>query len=353
MPVAFDPPPPAPGLPCPAAELDVFLSTPDERVLSLVATLRGPVLVLGAGGKIGLHLCLMLQRALDRVGNRQAHVLAVSRFTSLRDRAVFADHHIRTHACDLTDAGAVAALPDAAVVFFLAGIKFGTASAPELLRRFNVDMPRLVALRFRTARIVAFSSGCVYPFVSPRSGGADERVAPAPPGLYAESCLQREEAFGEVAASHGARVALLRLNYSIEFRYGTLVDIAETIRRREPVDLDMGHLNVIWQSDAVTHSIQALEVAATPAQPINITGPEILHVRDLALGIARRLDLPVAFQGTESTTAWLNDAAWSHRLFGPPRVQVEQMLDWVCAWLAQDGATWGKPTGFQRRDGRF
>lgn len=334
-------------------DMDLFLSAPDERVLSFAANLRGTVLVLGAGGKIGLHLCLMLQRALAQVGNGKAQVLAISRFTSLRDRAVFETHRIATHACDLTDAAAVAALPNAEVVYFLAGIKFGTSSAPDLLRRFNVDMPRLVALRFRNARIVAFSSGCVYPFVSPATGGADESVPAAPQGAYAESCLQREQAFEEVARTHGARVALLRLNYSVEFRYGTLVDIAQAIKGGRPINLDMGHLNVIWQSDAVAHSIRALEVAAAPAQPINITGSEILSVRELATQIGQQLDMPVEFAGKEAETAWLNDASWSHRLFGPPRVSVGQALNWVCAWFARDGATWGKPTGFERRDGRF
>ena len=341
-----------PGLPCAPAAVDDFLGEPTPRVLEVVARAPGPFLVLGAGGKIGLHLCVMLRRALEQAG-RLDRVLAVSRFATLRDRAAFERRGIETLPCDLGDQASLERLPDAPTVFFLAGVKFGTASSPELLRATNVDLPRRVAEKFARARIVAFSSGCVYPFVTVASGGAREDTPPAPVGDYAASCVAREQAFTAVAAARGTAVALLRLNYSTEFRYGLLVDIAQTVLARRPVDVTTGYVNVIWQSDAVAHSIQALETAGSPAVPINVTGRETLSVRELAQRFGALFQVPVQIVGTEAETAWLNNASHSHRLFGPPRVTLDQMIPWVAQWLQSGGKTWGKPTGFERRDGRF
>lgn len=341
-----------PGLPCPPAEVDDFISQPTPRVLEVVGRTPGPFLVLGAGGKIGLHLSVMLRRALDALGRRD-RVIAVSRFSTLRDRAAFEQRGIETLACDLGDAAALATLPEAPTVFFLAGVKFGTATAPGLLHAVNVEIPHRVARKYAHSRIVAYSSGCVYPFVTPASGGAREDTPSSPVGEYAASCVAREQAFTEVAAAHGTAVALIRLNYSIEFRYGLLVDIAQQVLAGRPVDVTTGQVNVIWQTDAVAHSIQALEIAGSPAVPINVTGAEILSVRDLATRFGAALGRPAQVTGTEAGTAWLNNAAHSHRLFGPPLTSVDQMILWISEWLLRNGETWGKPTGFERRDGRF
>jgi nucleoside-diphosphate-sugar epimerase len=309
-------------------------------------------MVLGAGGKIGLHLGIMLRRALTQLG-RNDRVIAVSRFSTLRDRAAFEQRGIETLPCDLADPVALRALPDAPTIFFLAGVKFGTAAAPGLLHAVNVEMPHRVAEKFARSRIIAFSSGCVYPFVSPASGGAREDTPPSPVGDYAASCVAREQAFTEIAAARGTPVALIRLNYAVEFRYGLLVDIAQMVLNGQPVDVTTGHVNVIWQTDAVAHTIQSLALAGAPAVPINVTGAEILSVRDLAQRFAAALGRPVQITGTEAGTAWLNNASHSHRLFGPPLTSVDQMIQWISEWLLQDGETWGKPTGFEKRDGRF
>jgi nucleoside-diphosphate-sugar epimerase len=340
------------SLPCPPEAVDDFLAEPPPSVVELVARTEGPFQVLGAGGKLGLHVSAMLQRALALAGRRE-RVRAVSRFRTLRDRAAFEDRGIDTLPCDLGEAASLAALPEAPTVFFLAGVKFGTTGAPDLLHATNVAMPRAVAERFARSRIVAFSSGCVYPFVPPASGGATEAMPPRAVGDYAASCVAREQAFTAAAAERSTPIALLRLNYATEFRYGLLLDLAERVWRGEPVDVSMGFANVIWQGDAVAHSILALEVAAAPAVPINITGPDTLAVRTLALRFGELLGRSVAFTGAEADTAWLNNAAWSHRLFGAPRVTLDQMLEWTAAWVRHGGATWGKPTGFERRDGRF
>ena len=348
-------PPPStvrPGLPCPPAEIDDFLSRPTPRVLEVLARTRGPFLVLGAGGKIGLHLSVMLRLALDALG-RKDRVIAISRFSTLRDRAAFEQRGVETLACDLSVDAEVNALPDAPTLFFLAGVKFGTSTAPGLLHAINVEIPHRVAAKYARSRIVAYSSGCVYPFVTPASGGAREDTPPAPVGEYAASCVAREQAFTGVAAARGTPVALIRLNYSIEFRYGLLVDIAQKVLAGKPVDVTTGYVNVIWQTDAVAHSIQALEIAGSPAVPINVTGADTLSVRDVAHRFASALGRTVQITGTEAETAWLNNAAHSHRLFGPPLTSVDQMVLWISEWLRDGGETWGKPTGFERRDGRF
>lgn len=347
--------PPAPdrtALPCPPDGLDLFLSEPTEGAVATVARMIGPILVLGAGGKMGLHLCLMLRRARDAQGCSDP-VIAVSRFTTLRDRAEFEQHGIQIEACDLSDETALQRLPDAPTVFFLAGVKFGTATNPEVLQRANVEMPRRVARRFQRSRIVAFSTGCVYPFVSPASGGATEETPVAPVGDYALSCLERERAFAAVSLQEGTPVALIRLNYSVEFRYGVLVDLAQKVRAGLPIDVTTGHVNVIWQRDAVAQIIQSWSLAASPAVPVNITGPQILSVRELALRFGQLFGCEVRFEGREAGTAWLNNASRSHTRFGLPPTSVEQMTAWIAAWIDSGGNLWGKPTAFENRAGQY
>lgn len=341
-----------PPLPFAPDEIDGFLSRPTAGAIAAVARMTSPVVVLGAAGKMGFHLCLMLRKAADALA-KDLKVIAVSRFRTLHDRDSFAAAGIETLACDLSIAEDVARLPDAGTVFFLAGVKFGTSSSPELLERMNVTVPQLVANRYRGAQVVAFSTGCVYPFMTPESGGATEATPPQPVGAYAESCLRREQAFGEVSRRLGARVALIRLNYSVEFRYGVLVDIATSVLESRPIDVTMGFVNVIWQTDALAHVIQAHDLAATPAVPVNVTGDRAYAVRDLAHRFGELLGREPVLTGQESPTAWLSNASWSHRTFGAPATDVGTMQQWIAAWLARGGSTWGKPTHFESRDGKF
>lgn len=345
-------PPDVPPLPCPPDNADEFLSEPTPEIVATFARHAGPALVLGAGGKLGLHFSLMLARAFRALG-RTDTVTAVSRFRTLRDRETFERQGISTRVCDLENPGELAGLPDAATVFFLAGVKFGTSDAPDLLRRLNVELPGKVAHRFRQARIAALSSGCVYPFVTPASGGATEETPAAPISAYARSCLDRELAFAEVSRAHGTPVVLIRLNYAVEFRYGLLVDIAERVFRGQPIDVTTGYVNVIWQRDAVIDCLRAIDLAASPAAIINVTGPGILRIRDLAERFGRVFNRTPVFVGREEETAWLNNAARAHRLFGSPPTSVDRMVDWIAAWLSRDGKTWGKPTGYESRDGQF
>lgn len=339
-------------MPFSEATLDDFLSTPRKCALEAVRSLNGDVLVLGAAGKMGLHLCLMLKKAFEANGQKN-RVLAVSRFSSAGSREMFEKLGISTIACDLSDPVALQSLPDTENLWFMAGVKFGSSSSPALLQKMNVEMPELVARRFSKARMVAFSTGCVYPFVSPESGGATEETPVAPVGEYAESCLGREESFRRVSLEEGARVVMIRLNYSVEMRYGVLVDIAQKVMHGQPVDLEMGYFNCIWQADAVAHIIAAIELATSPSSVLNVTGPETLTVRDTAQKFACHFGVEPHFEGEEAATAWLNDASAAIARFGAPEVTAEQMIPWIAQWLKSGGSLLGKPTKFEVRDGKF
>ena len=325
-------------------ELHQAASEPTPAALSAVDACPGDILVLGAGGKMGLHLCLMLRRCLDQLGREDA-VTAVSRWGDAAAREEFESHAIPTLACDLTSAAELASLPDAPNIFFLAGVKFGTANNPELLRRMNVEMPQQVAARFASSAIVALSTGCVYSFVTPESGGSTESDPTDPPGEYAQSCRGRELAF----ADSGARCSLIRLNYAVDLRYGVLVDIAQRAHAGLPIDVRTGYVNVIWQGDACAYIIAALAHASSPPFILNVTGSRTLRVRD----IAERLAVTPTFNGEEAPTAWLNNASRSHQLFGAPRVGEDELIQHVAKWLQAGGETLDKPTHFETRDGSY
>ena len=333
-------------------ELDALVTTPDEAVIETVRGCDGDIAVLGAAGKMGFHFCVMLRRAIEALGS-SSRVLAVSRFGSVRSAEEFEDAGCRVVRADLTVKEQLDAVPECEHLFFLAGIKFGTSQDPALLRRMNIEMPAQVAERFRNSRFVALSTGCVYSFTSPDTGGSTEEDPTAPPGQYAESCLGREKAFVDAAERFGTRSSLIRLNYSIDLRYGVLVDIASQVLAGRPVDLSTGHVNVIWQGDAVRHAIRSIEFAAAPPFVLNVTGPGVLSVREIAESFGSEFQKSVSFRGEQQPEVWLNNAARAHQLFGRPQVSVDQMIRWVAGWLKQGGPLLGKPTQFQVRDGKY
>ncbi len=341
-----------PDVPFTADSLDDFLAVPTDGVVETLRRHPGDVLVAGAGGKMGGTLCLMLAAAAKQAGGAR-RIMAVSRFSSAQSRELLESRGVETIPCDLIDRAAVDALPDAPLVVFMAGQKFGTSDQPELTWAMNTVVPANVAERYRTSRISAFSTGCVYSLATVESGGSREDSPTAPPGEYAHSCLGREGIFRYFSKRNGTPVALVRLNYSVEPRYGVLVDIGQRILSGHPVDLGMGHVNLIWQRDACAHAIQCLDLAGSPAVPVNVTGPDTLSVRRLAEELARRLGKPPTFSGSEGELAWLNDASWSHGKFGKPPTPLSDMLDWTAAWLMEGGRTLGKPTHFEASDGKF
>jgi nucleoside-diphosphate-sugar epimerase len=255
--------------------------------------------------------------------------------------------------CDLLAPQTVAALPDAPNVVFMAGRKFGSTGGEALTWAMSAYVPALVAGRFPDSRLAVFSSGNVYPFVPAGSGGATEETEPAPLGEYAQSVLGRERVFEHFSRQRGTPVTLIRLNYAIDLRYGVLLDVAERVAAGEPVDVTMGHANVIWQGDANAYALRSLAIATSPPALLNVTGPETVSIRWLARSFGRLLDKDVALQGEEAPTALLSNAARCFAQFGYPTVSLLQMVDWVAAWVRQGGATLGRPTHFQERQGKF
>ncbi len=338
--------------PATLSELHERASRPDSRTAEVLKRFPGTVLVLGAGGKMGFHLTRALQRAAKADGEDQ-RVIAVSRFGSPESEEPLLEAGIETRRCDLEDESQLAELPDAALVFYLAGIKFGTTGRPDLLRRFNVEMPSLAAARFLDSTLVALSSGCVYPFAPVSGSGSRESDAPDPPGEYARSCLGREEAFCEGSRRWNTPGVLIRLNYSVDLRYGVLVDIGRKVWESEPVDVTTGWVNAIWQGDAVNMIIRSAEWAASPPDILNVTGPNKISVREAALEFGRLFGKPAHVVGRERGTAWLGDASKMRERLGAPEVSNALLIRWVASWLKQGGETLDKPTHFEVRDGDF
>ncbi|MCC7300484.1 MAG: NAD(P)-dependent oxidoreductase [Verrucomicrobia bacterium] len=332
--------------------LDQYIAQPQPCALKATKGIQGDVLVLGAAGKMGFHLCLMLKRCFAENGQSN-RVIAVSRFSSTGSRDQFEQNGIGTIACDLCNEKELAALPDAENIWFMAGVKFGTSDQPGLLHKMNVEMPRGVAQRFKTSRITALSTGCVYSFVPAESGGSREEDPVNPVGEYARSCLGRENSFRQVSEKDGLHGALIRLNYAVEMRYGVLVDIAQKVLSQIPIDISMGRFNCIWQGDALAHIIASIDLARAPADVLNVTGLEHLSIRDTAEKFGRLFGVNPVFIGEEKPTSWLSNSSRAAKLYGAPSITPDTMIRWIAEWLKGGGETFGKPTKFEVYDGNF
>ncbi len=330
-------------------ELEEELSRPTEADCELMRRLAGDILVLGAGGKMGPSLARRARRAADRAGSPR-RVMAASRFADPESKRLLEQWGVEAIACDLLDRAQLHRLPDCPNVLFLAGRKFGSTENQPLTWATNVLLPALAAERFRGARMVALSSGNVYPLVT---AAANEQTPPAPVGEYAQSVLGRERVFEYFSAGDGTPVALIRLNYAIDLRYGVLLDIGRRVFARQAVPLAMGAVNVIWQGDANSICLRALALAASPPLVLNVTGAEVLRVRSIAERFGEIFGTEPQFTGCEAPTALLSDASLCCRLLGPPPTSPLRMIEMTAAWIRAGGATLGKPTHFEVRDGAF
>ena len=334
------------------AELEERLAHPSAELVAELAELEGDILVLGAAGKMGPSLVKLAQNAVARAGSGK-QVFAVSRYSQAGVREELESCGVKTIVADLLEEGVLEDLPDAPNVIYMAGTKFGTSGNEHLTWAQNAFLPGLIGRRFRSSRIVAFSTGNVYPLTSVSSGGSRETDATGPVGEYAQSCLGRERLFEYVSNSFGTAVLLYRLNYAVDLRYGILLDVATAVRDNQSIDVTMGHVNVIWQGDANEIALRALRLCGSPAAVLNVTGPETVSVRQLAQRFGQLLGVEPLIEGSEADTALLSNAAKAQELFGYPRVTLERMIEWTAEWVQAGGPTLDKPTHFGRRDGKF
>lgn len=334
------------------AQLEDILSAPNESDIAMMRRLPGDIVILGAGGKMGPSLAARVKRATE-AANVARRVIAVSRFSSPQSRDELESAGVETLSCDLLDRRQIADLPDCENVFFLAGRKFGSTERTDLTWAINSYAPGLVADRYRASRIVVFSTGNVYPFVSAAAGGSVETDAPQPRGEYASSCLGRERIFEYFSHTHGARCLIFRLNYAVDLRYGVLMDIARKVHAGQPIDLTVPAFNVIWQGDANSYALRSLELCESPPRILNVTGPETIATRRAAEFFVARFNREAVFQGAEADAALLNNAALCHKLLGYPAVTLGELMEMAARWVEAGGASLNKPAKFEAVDGRY
>lgn len=333
-------------------ELEELLSRPSEADIEFMTKLEGDVILLGAGGKMGPTLARRVARAAQDAGSK-TRVMAVSRYSGGGVRERLESWGVEAISADLLNRAELERLPDAANVIYLAARKFGSTGQEYLTWGMNAWLPTLVAERYRQSRIVSLSSGNIYPLVPVSSGGATEDTPLVPVGEYGQSVMARERLFHFFSVQNQTPVAMIRLNYAVELRYGVLLDIGTAVFERRPVDLTMGAVNVIWQGDANSVVLRSLDICSCPPTALNLTGPETLSVRHVAESFGRLFGVDPVFQGQEAATALLNNASRCQRLFGYPSVTPGEVMEWIAQWIGMGGQTYGKPTGFMVRDGRF
>jgi dTDP-4-dehydrorhamnose reductase len=334
------------------AQLEELLSRPNKETVDFFKELDGDIIFLGIAGKIGPSLAEMAIRACKEAGVEK-RVIGVSRFSDESEIEKLETIGVEVMRGDLLDQKFISSLPKVKNVIFLAGMKFGSEDNLSMTWAVNTYMPALVVEHFKASRIVAFSTGCVYPLVAVECGGSLETDRPEPSGEYAQSCLGRERMFEYGSKKNNIPVVLIRLNYSVEPRYGVLVDIANKVKNNEPIDLSMGHFNVIWQGDNNDMVLRSLALAQSPAKVLNITGEETLLVRDIALEFAKHFETEVRFTGEEAPTALLSNSQHAYNLLGKPRVKISTVIKWIAGWMQEDRKLLGKPTHFEVRDGKY
>lgn len=334
-------------------ELEEMISEPSFAAVEALAKLKGDLIILGVGGKMGPSLATMAKRASVDAGIKR-RVIGVDVFPPGNDqesrlRAV----GVETIRCDLLDPEQMASLPDAPNVVFMVGMKFGSTGQEPLTWALNSFLPGEVCRKYRNSRIVVFSSGNIYGLTPVTLGGSVETDALNPEGEYATSVLGRERIFQHFSLTNGTPVTLFRLNYSNEMRYGVLVDVARKVWAGEPVDVTMGVANVIWQADANAMALASLDNASSPAFVVNAAGPEMVSIRRAATQFGELMGKEVTITGCEAPDGILSNGQLGHSLFGYPRVGVWQLMQWIAAWTMRGGESLGKPTHFEARDGKF
>ena len=333
-------------------ELETYMTKPSTELVRDIKELDGDILLLGIGGKMGPTLGKLAVNAVKEAGVNK-RIIGASRFSDSSLRAELDQAGIETITVDLLNDAELQNLPEVRNVLYMAGNKFGTAGNEHFTWAMNAYLPGRVAEKFRQSRMVVFSTGNVYPLTPLIQGGATEEQPTGPIGEYGQSCLGRERVFEHFSRKYEIPIAIYRLNYAIDLRYGVLLEVAKAVREGNPIDVSMGHVNVIWQGDANEIALRALSVCSSPPTVLNVTGPETVSIRWIAEEFGARLGSKPSFIGEESPTALLSNAGKSHQLFGYPSVSLRDMIDWIADWVADEGTTWSKQTHFQERKGNY
>ena len=333
------------------AALDGVLTSPQRQLVQFIKTLTSPLLVLGAGGKMGPTLAVLAKRAAEQAGH-VLEVIAASRFSDVAARNWLEERGVRTLVADVLRREELAALPEADNVIFLVGQKFGTSSNPARTWVANTLAPAMAAERFRSARMVTLSTANVYPLSPVAAGGSKEDDPLTPLGEYANAAVARERIFEYFSQQYGTHMALLRLSYALDLRYGVIADISGKILRGEPIPLASGHFNAIWQGDANEIILRSLDLAASPAAAFNLSGP-MLAVREIAEKLGGLLGHRPVFVGEESGTALICNTARLNGLLGSPATPLDSILRWTAEWVSRGRKSLDKPTHFETRDGAY
>lgn len=333
-------------------QLEKSLAEPSEALIRDIAELEGDIMILGIGGKVGPGMARQAKNAVDRAGVDK-RVIGVARFSNQELADELEAEGIETIAADLTDDHQLQQLPDVDNVIYMAGHKFGATGNEHFTWMMNAYLPGRVAERFQRSHIVAFSTLLVYPLTTVATGGSTESDPVGPIGEYAQSCVGRERMFEHFSRENGTPVLLFRLGYAIETRYGVLLEIADAVKNSRPIDLRMGHTSVIWQGEASELALRCLRQCTSPPTRLNIAGPETVPIRWLAQRFGECLGVDPIFENSEEETSYVIDGSEAHRIFGYPRVSLREMVEQVAEWVEVDGATIGKPTHFQEREGEF
>jgi len=333
-------------------ELDLLLSKPSDGLIEAIRNLSGDITILGANGKMGISQSLMAKRAVEKA-NVNKQIFSVSRFSDKDGRDKLEANGVKTIVCNLLDAGQVKKLPITENVIFMAGRKFGTTGSEQLTWAMNGLVPAYCAAHYKGSRTVVFSTGCVYPLVKAETGGSKETDKPEPVGEYAQSCLCRERMYEHFAIADKTPVLLYRLNYATDLRYGVLYDIGMKIWNDEPFVTGVDFFNIIWQGDANNYALLALQMTASPAEVLNITGEGILFINDVAEEMGVIMGKSVELVSTSHDHSYLNDASKSFRLFGKPSISSKELIRMQAEWIMHGGRGLNKPTHFEVADGKF
>lgn len=329
-------------------ELEQFMTQPAPELVRDLENLDGDIMLLGVAGKLGVTLARLAKRACP-----QKRVIGVARFSNPQARHRLEEAGVETVKCDLLDRDQVAALEDCKNIVLMVGRKFGAEGDQPLTWAMNSHVPTLVAERFPNSRIVAFSTACVYAMSEVANGGSVEGDPLTPPGEYANSCIGRERLLEYFSSRHQTPGRLVRLSYAIDMRYGVLHDIAQAVLDGTPVSIQMSHVNVLWQGDANTYALRLLAQTTTPTSPLNISGPEIASVREIAIAFGRFFNREPIFTGEPQSRMWLVNTKEQQRLFGQPTVPLEKLIEWTADWVGNRRASLGKPTRFEVADGTY